>query len=205
MDGSATPGSLPLGQCSALSVCDRDGSYDEEFHQAAERLGIHEVRTAPRSPWQNAYVERLIGSIRRECLDHVIVLHESGLRRILKSYFAYYECSRTHLSLAKDTPNHTCPATTRTRPSHRTPGGRWTSPSLRTASCLSGFPLLFIYSAANLPNVSSRGITMGPGDSSCDLGPDSDFIASSPLEKIFFLFRYDRVIGRDSARAAVNR
>jgi transposase InsO family protein len=83
---------------------DRDGSYGDEFHQASERIGIHCVRTAPRSPWQNAYVERLIGSIRRECLDHVIVLQESGLRRILKSYFAYYECSRTHLSLAKDTP-----------------------------------------------------------------------------------------------------
>ena len=83
---------------------DRDGSYGNEFHQAAEWIGIHEVRTAPRSPWQNAYVERLIGSIRRECLDHVIVLRESGLRRILKSYFAYYERSRTHLSLAKDAP-----------------------------------------------------------------------------------------------------
>ena len=67
-------------------------------------MGIREVLTAPQSPWQNAYVERLIGSIRRECLDHVIVLHESGLRRILKSYFAYYERSRTHLALAKDAP-----------------------------------------------------------------------------------------------------
>ena len=60
--------------------------------------------TAPQSPWQNAYVERLIGSIRRECLDHVIVLNETGLRHILKSYFDYYERSRTHLSLAKDAP-----------------------------------------------------------------------------------------------------
>jgi putative transposase len=71
-----------------------------EFHQAAEWMGIHQVRTAPRSPWQNAYVERLIGSIRRECLDHVIVLQG----RILKSYFAYYAGSHTHLSLAKDAP-----------------------------------------------------------------------------------------------------
>jgi|SRR5215472_5420543 len=54
--------------------------------------------------WQNAYVERLIGSIRRECLDHVIVLNEAGLRRILKSYFDYYERSRTHLALGKDAP-----------------------------------------------------------------------------------------------------
>ena len=55
-------------------------------------------------PWQRAYVERVIGSIRRECLDHVIVFHESSLRRILDSYFDYYHRSRTHLSLAKDSP-----------------------------------------------------------------------------------------------------
>jgi transposase InsO family protein len=67
-------------------------------------MGIHEVLTAPQSPWQNAYVERFIGSIRRECLDHVIVFHEAGLRRILKAYFQYYERCRTHLSLEKDAP-----------------------------------------------------------------------------------------------------
>ncbi len=60
--------------------------------------------TAPKSPWQNPYVERLIGSIRRECLDHVIVWNEAGLRRVLKSYFEYYERTRTHLSLEKDAP-----------------------------------------------------------------------------------------------------
>ena len=63
-----------------------------------------EVLTAPQSPGQNAYVERLIGSIRRECLDHLIVINETGLRRILKSYFDYYERSRTHLSLGKNAP-----------------------------------------------------------------------------------------------------
>jgi len=83
---------------------DRDGSYGEKFHEAASWLGIREVLTAPQSPWQNAYVERWIGSIRRECLDHVIVLNETGLRRILKSYLDYYERSRTHLSLGKDAP-----------------------------------------------------------------------------------------------------
>jgi putative transposase len=83
---------------------DRDGSYGGQFHEAANRMGICEVLTAPQSPWQNPYVERLIGSIRRECLDHVIVLHASGLRRLLKSYFEYYEQSRTHLSLDKDAP-----------------------------------------------------------------------------------------------------
>ena len=67
-------------------------------------MGIEDVRTAPRSPWQNAYVERFIGSVRRECLDHVIVLNAAGLRAILKSYVAYYTNSRTHLSLDKDSP-----------------------------------------------------------------------------------------------------
>ena len=69
-----------------------------------ERLGIREVLSAPRSPWQRAYVERVIGSIRRECLDHMIVFHESSLRRTLSCYFQYYHQSRTHLSLGKDSP-----------------------------------------------------------------------------------------------------
>jgi len=67
-------------------------------------MGIDEVLTAPRSPWQNAYVERFIGSVRCECLDHVMVFHETGLPRILKDYFQYYEGTRTHLSLDKDAP-----------------------------------------------------------------------------------------------------
>jgi hypothetical protein len=67
-------------------------------------MGICEVLSAPRSPWQRAYIERVIGSIRRECLDHVIVFQESSLRRTLHSYFEYYYPSRTHLSLAKDSP-----------------------------------------------------------------------------------------------------
>jgi len=83
---------------------DQDGSYGEKFSEAARWLGVREVLTAPQSSWQNPYVERLIGSIRRECLDHVMVLNETGLRRILKSYFDYYERSRTHLSLGKDAP-----------------------------------------------------------------------------------------------------
>jgi len=82
----------------------RDGSYGEEFHDAVGWLGMREVLTAPQSPWQNAYVERLIGSIRRECLDHVIVLDESSLHRVLRSYFKYDEHTRTHLALEKDAP-----------------------------------------------------------------------------------------------------
>jgi transposase InsO family protein len=83
---------------------DRDGHYGEVFRETARGLGIKEMPCAPRSPWQNAYAERLIGSIRRECLDHVIVFHETGLRRVLRSYFEYYAHSRTHLSLEKDSP-----------------------------------------------------------------------------------------------------
>jgi hypothetical protein len=67
-------------------------------------MGIEEVLTAPGSPWQNAFVERLIGSIRRDCLDHVIVLNERHLKRILNRYFDYYHRWRTHLSLEMDTP-----------------------------------------------------------------------------------------------------
>ncbi len=67
-------------------------------------MGNKKKKTAPRSPWQNCYAERLIGSIRRDCLDHVIVLNEQHLRRIMKEYFLYYHRSRTHLSLDKDCP-----------------------------------------------------------------------------------------------------
>jgi putative transposase len=78
---------------------DRDQIYGEEFRRRISGIKIEEVITAARSPWQNPFVERLIGSIRRGCLDHVIVLSENHLRRILKSYFEYYHRSRTHLSL----------------------------------------------------------------------------------------------------------
>ena len=67
-------------------------------------MGIEQVGTAPRSTWQNPYVERLIGSVRRECIDHLIVWDESHLRRILRNYSAYYHGCRTHLSLNKDAP-----------------------------------------------------------------------------------------------------
>jgi len=67
-------------------------------------MGIEEVLTAPRSPWQNPYAERLGGSLRRECLDHVIVLGERPLHRMIESYFSYYHNARTHLSLGKDAP-----------------------------------------------------------------------------------------------------
>ena len=85
-------------------IRDRDVTYGAVFGSRLDALGILEVPIAPRSPWQNAYAERAIGSFRRECLDHVIVLNERHLRRLLSSYLAYYHRSRTHLSLEKDCP-----------------------------------------------------------------------------------------------------
>ena len=84
---------------------DRDCIYGATFRQRVREIGIPEVLTAPRAPWQNPYAERFIGSLRRECLDHIIVFNEASLRRILKAYFNYYEHSRTHLALEKDAPS----------------------------------------------------------------------------------------------------
>jgi len=83
---------------------DRDAVYGAWFQRRVRSLGMEQVLTAPRSPWQNPYVERVVGSIRRECRDHVIVFSEGHLRRLLTSYFRYYHCWRTHLALAMDCP-----------------------------------------------------------------------------------------------------
>ena len=83
---------------------DRDAIYGGRFRRRIVTMGIREVISAPSSPWQDPYVERVIGSIRRECLNHVIVLNESHLRRTLAGYLAYYHHARTHLSLGKDAP-----------------------------------------------------------------------------------------------------
>jgi putative transposase len=83
---------------------DRDASYGACFRNRVEAMEITEVLTAPRSPWQNPYVERVIGSMRRECLDHIVTFNERHLRRVLSSYVDYYHRTRTHLSLDKDCP-----------------------------------------------------------------------------------------------------
>lgn len=83
---------------------DRDAKFGELFTETVRALGIDPLLTAYASPWQNGYVERLIGSIRRECLDHVIVLNESHLRGILLQYVRYYNTHRTHLGIDKDSP-----------------------------------------------------------------------------------------------------
>ena len=83
---------------------DRDEIYGRAFQSRVGGIDIEEIQTAPRSPWQNPYAERLMGSVRRDCLDHVIALNEQHVRRILRQYFDYYQRSRTHLSLDKDCP-----------------------------------------------------------------------------------------------------
>jgi transposase InsO family protein len=85
-------------------IRDRDRVYGEVFTRRLRAMGIRDRPTAPRSPWQNGYAERLDGSIRGECLDHVVVFGEQHLRRMLLSYMAYYNRPRTHLSLIKDAP-----------------------------------------------------------------------------------------------------
>jgi transposase InsO family protein len=95
---------------------DRDASYGPAFRDRIRVMGIKDVVTAPRSPWQNPYVERLIGSIRRECLDHIIIFNEHHLRGVLSEYFQYHHKTRTHLSLDKDCPD--------TRPIQPPTGGK---------------------------------------------------------------------------------
>jgi transposase InsO family protein len=97
-------------------IRDRDAIYGAVFSRRAQTLGIEEVLTAYRSPWQNPYAERVIGSIRRECLDHVIVLGPGQLKRVVTQYVDYYNGVRTHLSLCKDSPDR--------RPVHHSDEGR---------------------------------------------------------------------------------
>ena len=95
---------FPWDQAPTYLVRDRDGVYGAVVKRRLRGLGIRDRPIAPSSPWQNAYVERLIGSIRRECIDHVIILGETHLRRIMSLYANYYNQTRTHLALGKDAP-----------------------------------------------------------------------------------------------------
>ena len=96
---------FPFDQIPRYLLRDCDGIFGDDFTRQVNELGIEEVLSAPRPPWQRAYVERVIGTIRRECLDHLIVFGETSLRRSLSSYFGYYHGSRTHLSLSKGAPD----------------------------------------------------------------------------------------------------
>ena len=97
---------FPWDSAPRYLIRDRDTAYGPIFVQRLRAMGIRDKPTAPRSPWQNPYVERLIGTIRRECLDHLIVFGQAHLRRILGKYSAYSNESRIHRSLDKDAPFH---------------------------------------------------------------------------------------------------
>ena len=95
---------FPEDNAPRFLIRDRDSIYGQFFQERVKRMGIEPVVIAYRSPWQSPYVERLIGSIRRECLQHFIVLNERHLMRILRSYLSYYHEDRTHLSLDRNSP-----------------------------------------------------------------------------------------------------
>ncbi len=95
---------FPFDTAPRFLIRDRDKIYGEKVVDTLRAIGVEQVVTSRKSPWQNGYLERVIGSIRRECLDHVIVLNHRHLRRVLKEYFEYYHEARTHLGLGKDSP-----------------------------------------------------------------------------------------------------
>jgi transposase InsO family protein len=97
---------FPWDSAPAILIRDNDRAFGEVFQRRVRAMGIRDHPIAPRSPWQNGYVERVIGSVRRECLDHMIVLGEAHLKRTLDAYTNYYNSVRTHLALDKDTPIH---------------------------------------------------------------------------------------------------
>jgi len=99
---------FPWDEAPQHLIRDRDDAFGPAYTHRVRVMGIRDHPTASRSPWQNGHVERLIGSIRRECLDHLIVLGEAHLRRVLKKYAAYYNQVRTHLSLDKNAPDFRC-------------------------------------------------------------------------------------------------
>jgi transposase InsO family protein len=96
---------FPWNSAPKYLIRDRDGAYGPAFKRRLHVMGIRDRPIAARSPWQNAFAERVIGSIRRECADHLIAFGEAHLRRILRGYVTYYNDLRTHLSLAKDAPS----------------------------------------------------------------------------------------------------
>ena len=95
---------FPFEQVPKYLLRDRDRIFGSDFTKQVKDFSIEEVLSAPHSPWQRAYIERVIGSIRRECLDHLIVFNEGSLYRHITAFTKYYHETRTHLSLEKDTP-----------------------------------------------------------------------------------------------------
>src|SRR3981081_653985 len=101
---SKTTEAFPWSEAPRYLIRDQDGIYGAAVTRRLRAMGIRDKPIAPGSPWQNAFAERLIGSIRRECVDHIVVLGEAHLRRVLNSYARYYNESRIHRSLSKDAP-----------------------------------------------------------------------------------------------------
>ena len=122
---------FPDDTAPAYLLRDRDAIYGHSFRQRVKGMQIHEVLTAPRSPWENPFAECLIGSIRGECPNQVLVLSERHLRNILTGYFKYYHRTRTHLSLTKDAPDGRATAAGKRGANSRS---RWPAPSIRPAS-----------------------------------------------------------------------
>jgi transposase InsO family protein len=122
---------FPFAQLPRYLLRDRDKIFGNEFRKQVRDMGISEVLSAPRSPWQRAYVERVIGSIRRECLDHVIVFHEGSLRRTLNSYFDYY-----HHFVRERLAGATSDSAAGNGVNRGRAAGRWTASPLRTTGCL---------------------------------------------------------------------
>jgi transposase InsO family protein len=95
---------FPWGTARLYLIRDNDGAFGQVFTNRVRRMGIRDRPISPRSPWQNPHVERLIGTLRRDCFDHVLIFGEQHLRQILTLYSRYYNEARTHLGLRKDTP-----------------------------------------------------------------------------------------------------
>src|SRR5258706_10143083 len=132
---SRTP-AFPWDAAPRYLLRDRDRIFGDAFSKQVQDMAIQEVLSAPRSPWQRAYVERVIGTIRRECLDHVIVFNEASLYRHVKSFVTYYHESRTHLSLGKDSPESRPVQPARTWTDRSYPASRRAPSPIRTARSL---------------------------------------------------------------------
>jgi putative transposase len=135
---------FPWDTAPSYLIRDRDGKFGHEFNRRVSSLEIEQILTSPHSPWQNPYVERVIGSIRRECLDHVIVLNERHLRSVLRDYPDYYHRSRSHLGLGKDCPETRAVEMPGIGPGFVKTGSGRTASSVLQTSCLIARPVWWL-------------------------------------------------------------
>ena len=185
---------------------DRDASYGTDFRKQVDAMGIAEVVSAARSPWQNAYVERVIGSIRRECLDYIVIFNERHLRRVLSTYIDYYHRSRTHLSLDKDCPDPRPVMPPENRKSRRLPASQWPASPLRTSRRLilprSLLPNGWTATAAPRLTIARSGLfDLNNASNICppERGPIRSFNANSKsISRPAKIRASDRIFSRDS-------